>query len=201
MVSHFDHWPSGDEFPIESKVTDIVIEESSISAESFARLFSRTKRLQRLTYGFLDWPHGHGDHNPMRFLETLGQYAAHTLTHLELDFGMETIPRFVGSLRQFQMLKHLRIQGNMFQQYLNFPEESSIVDILPFLPASIETLTLLSQDEDDEDLTTTYTLDELPKKREECVPKLSKITCESSFPFGDEMFDDCARVGVELDYT
>ena len=205
-VSDFDHWPSGDEFPIESKVTDIVIEKGSISAESFARLFSRTKCLQRLTYDFYDWPHAHGDHNPMRFKETLEQYAAHTLTHLELDFGMETTPRFVGSLRQFQVLKHLRIQGNMFQEYLNWPEESSIVDILPFLPASIETLTLLPQDdededEEDEDPKTTYTLNELPKKKEDCVPNLSYITCESSFPFGDEMFDDCARVGIELDYT
>ena len=99
------------------------------------------------------------------------------------------------------MLKHLRIQGNMFQEYLNGPEESSIVDILPFLPASIETLTLLPQDDEDEDPTTTYTLNELPKKKEECVPNLSEITCESSFPFGDEMFDDCARAGVELIYT
>ena len=199
-VCDFDHWPSGDEFPIESNVTDIAIEESSISDESFARLFSRTKCLQRLTYGFWNWSHGHGDHTAMSFKETLAQYAAHTLTHLELDFGMGmgTFLRFVGSLRQLQTLKHLRIQGNMFQQHLNWPEETSIVDILPFLPASIETLTLLPQDEDP---TTTYTLNELPKKREECVPNLSKIACESSFPFGDEMFDDCARVGVELVYT
>ena len=201
-VSDSDHWPSGDEFPIESKVTEVVFGKSSISAESFARLFSRTKRLQRLTYGFLDWSHGPGYHNPMRFKKTLEHYAAHTLTHLELDFGMETVPRFVGSLRQFQVLKHLRIQGNMFQQYPNGPADSSIVDILPFLPASIETLTLLPQDEDeDEDPTTTYTLNELPKKKEKCVPNLSYITCESSFPFGDEMFDDCARAGVELDHT
>ncbi|KAM0798810.1 hypothetical protein BDR22DRAFT_857822 [Usnea florida] len=200
-VSDFDHWPSGDEFPMESKVTDIVIEESSISNDSFARLFSRTKCLQRFTYGFLDWSYGHGDHNTMRFKETLAQYAAHTLTHLELDFGMETIPFFVGSLRQFQMLKHLRIQGNMFQEYLNGPEESLIVDILPFLPASIETLTLLTQEDEDEDPTITYTLNELPEKKEDCVPNLSMITCESSFPFEDEMFDDCARAGVELVYT
>ena len=196
-VSDFDNWPSGDEFPIESKVTDIVIDRSSISAESFARLFSRIKRLQRLTYDFLNWSHGHGDHTAMSFKETLGQYAAHILTHLDLDFGVWRIPRFVGSLRQLQMLKHLRIQGNTFQQYLPLPEDSSIVDILPFLPASIETLTLLPQDEDP---TTTYTLNELPKKREECVPNLAKITCESNFPFVDGMFDECARAGVDLVY-
>ena len=197
-VCDFDNWPSGDGFPIESKVTDIVIEESSISAESFARLFSRTKCLQSLTYGFLNWSHGHGDRTAMSFKETLGQYAAHTLTHFELDFGTGTIPRFVGSLRQFKMLKHLRIPGNMFQQDYYWPDESSIVDILPFLPASIETLTLLPQVEDPR---TTYTLNELPKKREECVPNLSEITCESRFPFVDEMFDDCVRVGVQLVYT
>ena len=198
-VTGFDNWRSGGEFPIESKVTDIVIEESSIGAESFARLFSRTKCLQSLTYGFLNWLHGHGDRDSMSFKETLEQYTAHTLTHLQVDFSTGTIGHFVGSLRQFQILKHLRIQGHMFkEEFPNLPEEDSIVDILPFLPASLETLTLLPQDEDP---TTTYTLHELPKKRDEWVPNLSKITCESSFPFRDEVFDDCATVGVELVYT
>lgn len=196
-VSDFDKWPSGDEFSIKSKVTDIVIESSSVNAESFARLFSRIKCLQRLTYEFLNWAHGHGDHTLMSFKETLEQYAAHTLTHLDLHFGVMMGRSFVGSLRQFQTLKHLRIQGNMFQQYPPLPEDSTIVDILPSLPASIETVTLLPQDEDP---TTTYTLNELPKKREEYVPNLAKITCESNFPFVDEMFDECARVGIELVY-
>ena len=196
-VSDFDKWPSVDEFSIESKVTDIVFDRSSISAESFARLFSRTKCLQRLRYEFLNWAHGHGDHTPMSFKETLEQYTAHTLTHLDLDFRVIMGRGFVGSLRQFQTLKHLRIQGNMFQRYPPLPEDSTIVDILPSLPASIETVTLLPQNEDP---TTTYTLNELPKKREEYVPNLAKITCESNFPFVDEMFDECARVGIELVY-
>ena len=201
-VCDFDHWPSGDEFPIESNVTDIAIEESAVNAESFARLFSRIKCLQSLTYSNWIWGHAHGDHTAMSFKETLAQYAIHTLTHLELDYcmgtGMRPFYLFVGSLRQFQTLKHLRIQGNMFQENFNGPDESSIIDILPFLPASIETLTLLPQDEDPR---TTYTLDDLPKKKEECVPNLSKITCESSFPFADEMFHDWVTAGVELVYT
>lgn len=164
--SQFDRWPSGEKFPLESNVTDIIFHYSAINDESFARLLTRTRNLQRLTYGFIRLPSLLGDYTAMGLKNTLEQHTAHTLTHLDLkisgyDFNHHT--RFIGSLRQLEVLKHLRIQGVMFVDYSSgLAYLHRLVDLLPLLPVSIETLTLLPQADV---RTVTYTLNQLREKR------------------------------------
>ena len=200
--SSFDRWPSKEEFPLESNVTDIVFENSAINAESFARLLTRTVNLQRLTYGFARLVGIVGDHTAMGLKKILEQHTAHSLTHLDLSFHgcpLNDYTRSIGSLRQFQILKHLRIQGNMFIKYTSDSGYlDRLVDLLPLLPASLKTLTLLPQDADP---TVKYTFDKLRKKRKECVPNLTKVTCESTFPIVDGLINECASVGIDLVYS
>ena len=200
---NFDRWPSQEEFPLESNVTDIVFQNSAINAESFARLLMRTKNLQRLTYGFARLAGITGDHTAMTLKNTLEQFNAHSLTHLDLSFrGFpdNDNARFMGSLRLFQKLKHLRVEGKSFDMYTSetrrFPGQR-LVDLLPDLPASLKTLTLLPQPADAKVM---YTLYELRKKRKDCLPNLKRITCESRLPIWSGLINECTSVGIELLY-
>lgn len=202
--SNFDRWPSKEEFPLESNVTDIVFQNSAINAESFARLLTRTKNLQRFTYDFARLVGITGDYTAMSLKNILVQSNAHSLTHLDFNFHgfpVNDDARFIGSLRQFQKLKHLRVEGNMFIKYMSetadLPGQQRLVDLLPLLPASLKTLTLLPQSAD---VKVTYTLDKLRKKRKDCLPNLRRITCESKLPIVHGLLNECTSVGIELVY-
>ena len=202
--SHFDRWPSKEEFPHESNVTDIIFQNSAISAESFARLLTRTKNLQRFTYGFARLVGITGDYTAMSLKNILEQINAHSLTHLDLifpGFPVGDNTRFIGSLRRFHKLKHLQVEGNMFIKYTSETADlpgKRLVDLVPLLPASLKTLTLLPQAANAK---VTYTLDKLRKKRKDCLPNLKRITCQRDFPFLDGLANECASVGIDLGYS
>ncbi len=199
--SHFDRWPPGEDIALQSNVTEISFCNSAINAESFSRLLARTKALRRLTYGFARLPGISGDYTATGLKRALEQHTSPTLTHLKLSFNgcpFDDGRRFVGSLRRLRMLEHLRIQGNMFVDHsAGHGDPHRRVDLLPLLPASIQTLILLPQSENP---TVTYTLDELRTKRKECVPNLTTISCGNTFPFVNGLRDDCASVGIDLIY-
>ncbi|CAD6574337.1 MAG: hypothetical protein ASARMPREDX12_006557 [Alectoria sarmentosa] len=198
----FDRWPSGEDFALESNVTDIIFYHSAINAESFTRLFMKAKSLQHLTYEVARLLGIQGDYTAMGLKKCLEQYTAHTLTSLDLNFSPyashECSP-FIGSLRQFQVLEHLRIRANMFVDYSSGHEAPHrLTDLLPLLPVSIKTLTLVALADDP---TVTFTLNNMRKKREECLPNLTKISWESVLPLGEGLMDACASVGIDLAYA
>ena len=198
----FESWPAEEGLSRVSNVTEIIFDRSAINSESFTRLFMRTKNLQRLTYKFVRLLGISGDYTAMSLKNSLEQHTARTLTHLDLDFNgcaLDEDAQFIGSLRQLQVLQHLRIQPNMFIKYGNSREGLiQLVDLLPLLPASIETLTFLFPAED---LPVTFTLDELQMKREECIPNLRAFTCGTTISIVDGLIDECAAVGIELVYA
>ena len=200
--SQFDRWPIGEEFPFESNVTEIDFSNSTVNAESFARLLKRIKALRRLTYGLMRPPGMLGDYTALSLKETLEQHCAQTLTHLDLRVNncpFHDKNRFIGSLRQLRMLKHLRIHGNMFIEPSTYLRNYyPLVDLLRFLPASIESLTLLRQEQAP---WVTYTLNELRKEREERLPKLTKITCEKDIPTESGLIEECASLGIDWVYS
>lgn len=199
--SSFDKWPSKEEFPFESDVTEIVFHNSAISFEGFSRLFKKTKDLQCFTYGFVRMVGMVGHYDAIGLKKALEKHTAHSLTHLDLSFhglSLDDNIRFIGSLRHLHKLKHLRVQGSMFTRWTKDLENSPrvvIVDLLQFLPASLKTLVLLPQPTDPK---VEYTFENLRKNRKEYLPKLMRITCERNFPFVDGLANECARVGIEL---
>ena len=196
---HFDHWPSEVDLPSASNVTEIIFDRSAITAESFNRLLSRTKILQRLTYQFVKLLGAPGDLTAMSLKPILEQHTASTLTHLDLDFNgfrSNEAGAFIGSLRQLEKLQHLRIQASMF--VLSDRCRNRLVDLLPLLPASIETLTLFSQGEDQ---FVTYTLDDLREKREEYLPRFKTFTRDKTVSIASGLVDECASVGIDLVYA
>lgn len=193
----FDRWPSEEDFQRESNVNEIAFVNSAVNAEAFTRLLTETKNLQLFTYQFSRLVGIHGDHTAMSLKKVLEQYAARTLTHLDLDFNnaLDDAGRYIGSLRQLEVLKDLHIHANMLIDYSQLGDLHLLVDLIPLLPASIETLTLLNRAED---LLATFTLLELHEKREECIPHLKEFVCGSTISIHEGLTEECADVGIVL---
>ncbi|KAL9063369.1 MAG: hypothetical protein Q9161_009494 [Pseudevernia consocians] len=199
--SPFDKWPTEEEFPLESNVTEIDFYSSAVNAESFARLLKRIKALRRLRYRFARLPGMLGDYTPLSLKRILEQHCSKTLTHLDFNLinpSFDGQNRFIGSLRGLRVLKHLRIQGNMFIKPSAWLKKLYLLlDLLRVLPASIESLTLLREEQGP---CITYTFHELRKKRDTHLPKLTNVACpEHSTGYG--MIEECASLGIEwVDY-
>ena len=202
----FDRWPPEEEFPWVSNVTDIVFDGCAIDAEAFERIFMRTRNLQRLTYHFsrlesYKFIPISGDFTAISLKSVLEQYTAHTLVHLDLGFDEESSndnEHFIGSLRQLQVLRHLRIQSDFFIDYRSRHDDlDESVDLLPRLPASIETLILFSPTKD---VQLTFTLRDIRNKREELLPNLKTFVCEDIISIAEGSKDECAVVGIDLVY-
>ena len=190
----FDHWPSNEEFSSESRVTEIDFQESAINADAFTRLLTRAKSLERLTYSFYRLVDISGDFTVLSLKHVLEQHSARTLTHLDLDFNVHNWVhrgRSIGSLSCFRALKHLRVAASIFIDEVS----PQIVDLLPLLPSSLETLILLPQAVD------TFTLGGLRSKKKECLPNLKEIICEGGGNiFVDDFEEECASVGIDFAY-
>ena len=128
-------------------------------------------------------------------------YTARTLTHLDLGSDEEHSngnEHFIGSLRQLQVLQHLRIQTDVLIDYRSRHEElDEPVDLLPILPVSIETLILFFPAEE---LPVTFTLKVLRKRRTECLPSLKTLVCQDVIAIAEGLKDECADVGTNLVY-
>ena len=198
--SAFDRWPSKEECPLEeSNVIEIVFDRSAINANGFRRLLTRTKHIQLITYSFVKLLGIYGDYSAGSFKKILEQHTTATLTHLDLDFNgheFRISGRYIGSLRQFKVLKHLRIQANMFiDDDICDMYSHRLIDLIPLLPSSIVTLNLLSQPQDP---SVVYTLAEVEKKREIWIPSMKEVVCENEIPIAEGLEDACARVGIRL---
>ena len=202
----FDRWPPEQEFPWVSNVTEIMFDSCAIDTEAFKRIFTRTKNLQRLTYHFsrlesYKFIPISGDFTAMSLKSVLEQYTAHTLTHLDLGFDEESSndnEHFIGSLRQLQVLRHLRIQSDFFLDYRSRHEDlDEAVDLLPVLPASIETLILFSPMKEVQII---FTLRDIRNKRKDILPNMKTFICEDIISIAEGLKDECAGVGIDLVY-
>ena len=224
ITYNFNHWPLEEEFSLKSNVETVIFHDSAINNTGFAKLLSRITTLQRLTYGFAPIPGIVGDHTAMGLKKVLEQYTKDTLTHLELKFEEihpQSQKRFIGSLRWMKSLRHLRLQASMFIDYsVGHKDPKRPVDLLPLLPASLETLTLHHQPQDvvvtypppfgeiyltEQDqhnvLSLVFTLTNLQEKKKKCIPNLRKIAFEGRVSIDHGSIDDCTSVGIILVYT
>lgn len=193
--SAFDHWPPEEASPCVSYVTEVIFERSTISAQAFTNLLMRVKGLQRLTYNYTPLIGISKEYSAISLKAVLEQYAVRTLTHLDLGFNEREIG-FIGSLRQLPSLQHLRIHAEMLVDKLDCPERlRQPVDLLPLLPASIETLNLHSPWAS---LNTTFTMDQLGKKRKECLPNLKTFIREPWVPIANGLREELVSVGIDL---
>ena len=104
------------------------------------------------------------NYTAMSLKSVVEDYTARTLTPLDLGFDEEPSnenEHFIGSLRQLQVLQHLRIQIDVLIDFRTRHEDlDEPVDLLPILSASIETLILFFPAEE---VPVTFTLKELGK--------------------------------------
>lgn len=196
IESDFDSWPPEEAFPCVSNVTEVIMGASAISPQALTNLLTRVKGLQRLKYDYNPRTGESEEYSAIRIKAVLEQYAARTLTHLDLGFGAYRVG-FIGSLRQLSSLQHLRIQAEMFVEHTDYPHSLRRVDLLPLLPASIETLNLHCPWARS---WATFAMNDLGKKRKECLPNLKTVVRERCIPVADGLEEELAGVGIDL-YT
>lgn len=193
--SAFDRWPPEEASPCVSNVTEVIFDASDISPQAFINLLMRVKGLQRLRYTYYS-PRGMSEeYSALNLKAVLEQYAARTLTHLDLGYNRYRIG-FIGSLRHLPCLQHLRVQADMFVDRVgDLKCVRQLVDLLPLLPASIENLDLhcpwgrsLA----------TFTMDDLGKKRKECLPNLKNFVRQPCILIANGLLEGLASVGIDL---
>lgn len=193
--STFDRWPPEEAFLCVSYVTEVIFDESAISAQAFTNLLMRVKGLQRLWYNYTPLTSISEEYSAINLKAVIEQYAARTLTHLDLGFNGYRL-QFIGSLRQLPSLQHLRIQADMFVDYVLDREcLRQSVDLLPLLPASIEYLNLHCPWGRS---SATFTMDDLGKKRKEFLPNLKTFVRERRISITNELIEELASVGIDL---
>ena len=91
-----------------------------------------------------------------------------------------TVKLFMGSLREFQVLKYVRVQNEAFveEDPVNSASARIVHRSVDLLPASVETITLATPRLSQKD--SYQLLEGLPEQKEERVPKLKKVKFESN---------------------
>ena len=144
----------------DSTITEIKFEHSNISGESFEKLFGRINALHSFEYGHFPVPIDElGKFECCSIVASLQANASHSLVHLDLTVTTRLLDDkwkmiypygqiFVGSLREFQVLKTIRANDTMFIERVASPalldkEFCKINRLVDLLPKSIEALQLV----------------------------------------------------------
>ena len=203
-----------------SGVTEIIL-GAHFDLSYLIELIGRTDALQRFTYN-------HGIHDfsaklqPQRLAELLKQHAGHSLTYLSLltrkgvhtaqscrDLCRNHYDLSLGSLREFRALKCLVTCVDMFIKTRWYGEgkngSGTVQRIVPWLPASLETLVLHPGLEVWDKAVLRMLFRGLRNEKQARAPNLKRINFVAFPDFNHSMPDDvktgCRETGVRLGYT
>ena len=131
----------------DSTVTSIVLKESLILAEPFSTVLSRLESLQKFTYTHCPHPYYcapairdphkklFNKKEPQRIVNTLIDHASHSLQTLHLSFNCKHCAGPIESLKDFSCLKSITLSASLL-----FRKDNIIVDLVEFLPSTVEYL-------------------------------------------------------------
>ncbi len=209
-----------------SMITSLKLLDCTIHTPALRSAFSGIANLRHFTYEYSRWDrepdvlYWEKDWLPGEIIHSLLETAGHSLVQLDLtwtckremqheedapwrmeededDEVIGDVKPFMGSLRGFQVLKHIRVQNEAFveEDTDNSTGDRTVHRVVDLLPASVVDITLamphLSKKE-------SYRLMEgLPELKAERVPKLEKIYFESDKP-DEEMRTVFESDGIEL---
>lgn len=206
-----------------SGITSIKFTESRISNLDLEPLLCRTSALQNFKYEDDCGHYGHFQYSEV--VNSLLAHAAHSLCCLDLTTkNVNTSPTgwndywsevygdsenakaplhcyfFMGSLRPFQVLKTVKVDGAMFiEQVFNADTDgkdlSRVHRLVDMLPASIEKLSLVARLGP---RSSNRIFDGLVESKADVLPKLEEIKFERSDPVGHDLKGACHGIGVEL---
>ena len=199
-----------------SGITNMKFIQSDISSSAFEVLLSVVAALQDFEYEYAeDGSHGF---KPRNIVNSLRAYASHSLQSLDLTGQSRTIFKrhsnddsdigegafgsclFMGSLRDFQVLKTVRVNNALFIE--KFPDTSTNYEnsfkvhrLVDLLPTSIEKLSLVG---DAEFYSSAQILDQLVESKACLLPNMEEIKFSYFLPVILNMKQACHEVGVEL---
>ena len=206
-----------------SMITSLKLFDCTLDIPAFRAAFSSIANLRDFTYENSRWGEDpyvepwERDWLPGEMIHSLLEFAGHSLVQLDLTWTCHTemqaeedasrpmrhnrvigdIKPFMGSLRGFQVLKHIRVQNEAFveEDTENLAGDRTVHRLVDLLPASVVDVTLamphLSKKE-------SYRLIEgLPELKAERVPKLEKIYFETNKP-DEDMKTEFESDGIEL---
>lgn len=201
-MSH-NYPPSQGKSRNDSKITDIKFSFSNISSDCFENLFGRISALQSFEYEYhaasID---GFGEFELCRIVASLLANASHSLVHLDLTIVTRYLDDrwkmiylhgqiFIGSFREFQVLKTIRANNTMFIERVASPgligkkicKTHRLVDLLP---KSIEDLQLVDI-EINEDVHSSGIFDGLVGLKAQNLPNLKKINLDYFDPVAPDL--------------
>ncbi|KAL8724142.1 MAG: hypothetical protein Q9181_006964 [Wetmoreana brouardii] len=216
------NWPSGFK-PPSSRVTDISIYFSSISASSFEHLLSGIANLQTFTYRDAGPIINGGPYQPVGIIDALRKYASHGLKTLDIGsdaVGIDVVRgdgKAVGSLRMFTCLKSIRLEDAIFLHDTSeglrslepiskgsrhvagdgyVCDEGPLTELLvDVLPASVKEFVLVQLLDAEH---TKVLLKGLAALKAYKTPRLAKLMFECPDPLDHGMKKDLRRAGIEL---
>ena len=204
--------------PHVSRITELVFEQSVVSASIFLSLFSGLKALQKFKYEAVYRDHDLAYWKPRKMIGALLKHTKYSLEELDVTFCDRDVgfvdfygDDYMGSLTGFKNLKHIRVNCEMFfmvdiklvtevspiisQVFVN-DDEDMPGPLVMLLPRSIETIIIVGAFLDQ----ATTLFSGLSKLRETHLPKLKVITFENSraFPVTETVKACCKECGITL---
>ena len=204
-------------------IADISLIRSHIDVHSFKSILSNVKGLQTFKYSFaiyssywiLDW-------DPRSIVQILQTYATHSLKSLDLTIysvylGNNMGATFVDCLPDFQALKRVRLQHNMFVEMIPTPTsrtnrpialdkeaeasplevaEKRIHRLVDLLPASIEIVDLICPLRGKTEALAM--MEGLPELKESRLPRLSALRMEVDEKLDVGMKASFKDAGIDL---
>ena len=210
-----------------SGVEEIVFEESTISASSFGELFGLFKALRKFKYEAvppkfgMEWICDFWE--PHQIVAALLRRARHSLEELDIVFGnrnyifnRSSSEKFIGSLRSFEILRHIRVEPpTLFPYFIWYDGTCNYVEgedeeegkeededfapapLVEILPASVETLVVCGEISRSKG---TKLFRGLASLRESRLPKLRAVNFEyvDEVPVDEETRAICRDCGITL---
>ena len=201
----------------DSKITEIKLTRSNISSDSFENLFGRISALRTFEYGYYPRPiDGLANFELCKIVGSLLAHASHSLVHFDLTMKMEdcgdTIYKmvylhgqiFIGSLREFRVLKTIRANNTMFIKRVPSPgiigrKICKIHRLVDLLPQSTEEVQLAGL-ELVQDYQCSGIFDDFVKLQAHNLPNLKAVKLDYFDPVAPALRTACHEVGVDFTF-
>ncbi|KAL8993514.1 MAG: hypothetical protein Q9169_006284 [Polycauliona sp. 2 TL-2023] len=177
--------------PQRNDIEEIKIVNGAVCVEAWAWMLKSIRNLKRFGYAHYGFTVGDAEYDGRGIVDLLRRYASHSLRRLDLcaDNSEWEIDPFLGHLKDFQVLRILRLDDNSFQT-----TAGRVMRLIDMLPASIRVVRLLREASGDAvDL-----FKGLAEGKQERLPELKRIFLEGVYYLPIDLVQKCKEVSIEI---
>ncbi|KAL8874915.1 MAG: hypothetical protein Q9198_006659 [Flavoplaca austrocitrina] len=179
-----------------NQIDEIKMLYSSIDSTSWELILKPIENLKRFTYEHAGAVVKSAEYDGLGIADHLHKYASHSLQHLDLTCNIEynEEDQFVGDLREFKLLRTLRLNAEAFvPKYDNWRSRPEVEydRLADALPTSIQAVTLVDWFADNDPLDLARLIEEKHK-----LPELRIINLEGTWVLTQSHLDLYKSVGI-----